>query len=288
MNKAIVVGAFGFLGYGVTKAMLEEGMEVIALSNTDEKNCFKAEKRMEVGRNANFIEDIEWGELHEENEELRLIIPLYDFYMNGTEKKVYERVLGREDHPLFSLENCSVTYLLPYQVANEQGFQKFKDFMKNRGFSSYQEIYFPTLYGPWQPDVYYFQQVLAFYRSDKSEYNLSSRESIEDAIYIEDAASIVLQLKEDSGKFVVHSGKTNGWMECFLHLCKSLSLPEEKKLLMLESVSQKMKNWEQTSWLQLQENKDDYHFMYVKEPMEIQRGIKEQQKQYEHWQLMNR
>lgn len=62
MKKAIVFGAYQFLGFHICGALLEEGEEIIGVSFPNIHVDDIEDKRMEIGRNANFSE-ISWNHL---------------------------------------------------------------------------------------------------------------------------------------------------------------------------------------------------------------------------------
>ena len=56
MKKAVIFGAYHFLGFLICSALLEEGEEIIGITYPDLVVEDLDEKRMEIGRNANFSE----------------------------------------------------------------------------------------------------------------------------------------------------------------------------------------------------------------------------------------
>lgn len=56
MEKAIIIGAFEDMGFQLCKGILEEGIEVKALHLDETRHPLTDERRLEIGRNANFTE----------------------------------------------------------------------------------------------------------------------------------------------------------------------------------------------------------------------------------------
>src|SRR4051812_35895178 len=90
MDKAVIFGVFDFVSFHMCKTLLNKGLEVngVHIEKMD-KVLFQNEKRLEVGRNANFLEQalVEW-EKKKEHESMRtmLVISLYDLYMLKKER----------------------------------------------------------------------------------------------------------------------------------------------------------------------------------------------------------
>lgn len=288
MDKAIIIGAFGFLGFSVCQAMLDEGVEVNAISVCEESDFFTEEKRMEIGRNANFIENEKWlgnGDSHSET--VPIIIPVCDFYIQGKESTLLETHFLKEELVSLSPKRYSVTLLLPEQLEREdssiyQEVVKLKTRLNERGFSL-QEVLVPTLYGPWQPEECYFQQMLALGRECVVAPTLNPRESVTDAVYITDAASEVMRLLEEAqvGKYIIRSGKEDSWFTCLEMIHNRLSLSEDfaegnkewlKEIKRLINASEALEDSRLV--------KDEYNRIYVQAPMDIRSGLEEQWKEY--------
>src|SRR3954471_2138204 len=89
MDKAMIFGIYDFVSFQMGRALLNMGLEVIGI-HIDENNQtpYLEEKRMEVGRNANFRE-ILLSELDTCREidttKTTFVLSLYDLYMLSTE-----------------------------------------------------------------------------------------------------------------------------------------------------------------------------------------------------------
>jgi nucleoside-diphosphate-sugar epimerase len=285
MNRAIIIGAFGFLGYSICQAMLDEGIEVEAISVGEEPDFFIEEKRMEIGRNANFLED-EIRQHHEEKLEslIPVIIPFCDFYILEKENLLFENHFIKEE--LFSLspEKYSILLLLPEQLEYEgspelEPLVKFKKNLGKKGFLL-KEVLVPTLFGPWQPDGCFFQQILSLDENAVKVPALNPRESTSDAIYIADAAIVIRGLldEDQAGKYVIRSGVTNSWYNCLKNIYENRLNAKEQERKWINDFKNMMKS--RLSLDQTQKLSKDYHRVYVKKPTEIFEGLEQQWKQY--------
>ncbi|KKK36952.1 hypothetical protein WQ57_16335 [Mesobacillus campisalis] len=287
MDRAIIIGPFGFLGYSICKIMLDKGFRVLGISpGTRESGKFDDEKRLEIGRNANFFEQVNEEWLSEINKTpVPIIIPFYDYFMDGSDANLFNDLLFSKS--LCTLSPCpsKVIFLFPEQFAHEKPLRNdilkqceaFIDETKHLG----PEIFLPTLYGPWQPDKYLFQQIL--FPADVSHSLCLRRESLTDAVYIEDAASLCLGLMEEAeGAFLVSSGNPEGWEEC---LQESLVIAgNDRGTMGAEKIRQELlkQAGKKTSHGRTE---DGLSLVSVPKPMEIRTGLENQCRQYERWLL---
>lgn len=83
MDRAVIIGIYESLGFHFCTSLLEEGYEVTGIQyrNIDEE--LVEQKRMEIGRNANFQEVLlkEWLPFAEIQEQSLIIIDFDFFYM---------------------------------------------------------------------------------------------------------------------------------------------------------------------------------------------------------------
>ncbi|MEM5594163.1 hypothetical protein AAHH67_24715 [Niallia circulans] len=56
MKKAVIFGVYQFVGFHICSTLLEEGEEIIGISYPEISIEDLEDKRMEIGRNANFSE----------------------------------------------------------------------------------------------------------------------------------------------------------------------------------------------------------------------------------------
>ena len=286
MDQYIIMGAFGFLGYGICKRILEKGMQVYAISlENEDVDSFTDEKRMEIGRNANLYEISleQWLKEEKCNQGITpIIIPIYDLFMEETDMLVLKNEFFLNRLRQLPPKHYPITLLLSEQQAFERGSNdevviQFKHFLDKNLFT-YQEIYLPTLFGPWQPNEYLFQQLMFPQKHEGDLLPLNLRESQRDAVYIDDAANVVLQLLEKGeGKHLIRSGVTNNWLVGLKLLatdrpvCGSVQSEEHQQFI----CSQK-------SGLEPL-NDEKFQRVLLEKPMDIRTGLSKQREQYERW-----
>ncbi|WP_174730876.1 hypothetical protein [Mesobacillus harenae] len=227
MNKAIIVGVYGFLGYSLCSVLLEKGVSVegISLLGEEEEHIIE-EKRLQIGRNANFTEVAfqDWPEaVPADLEDTHLIIPVYDIYSSRLEQSLFKDqfIAGKLKH-LKGKQSLQVTLIHPIQLAVKpehclikEEIDAFKKELKNS--ASFQEFYIPTLFGPWQPKSFYFhQQMLGGEGNGKV---LDEREWVYDALFIEDVTLEVIRKigSKDQSGYIFESGE-NQWANCVVWL----------------------------------------------------------------------
>ncbi|MGG0719101.1 hypothetical protein ABE096_16115 [Robertmurraya massiliosenegalensis] len=218
MDKVMIIGTFEFLGFHFTKKLLEEGIEVLGVHHqvNDEESYLIEEKRLQIGRNANF-EEKSVDSLHRNTSDYELLlVDYYDFFMRGDEEALFHY----ENYQWLMKNSDKIVFLLPLSLSNDQfeesrtKLEKFISLVRND--KVVQEILLPTIYGPWQSEVFLFQQAL---RKKKDEWILSSREWTADALYVEDMVSKVLELMDDDKeRYLLRNDQINGWEECAQYL----------------------------------------------------------------------
>jgi len=178
-------------------------------------------------RNANFKEQSLLSWVNQEKRVMRnstVIFSLYDLFMLYKEAILQKETVTK---PILNLidESDTVTIILPSQMlmtSNEsQSLNDLKDFIDQAvGVrENIQFIYLPTIYGPWQPETFLFQQALLT-KINRSEGFKGIREGTMDAIYIDDALESMVDLI-DSGKpgsYLLESGRENQWDMCAAYL----------------------------------------------------------------------
>jgi hypothetical protein len=228
MDKACIFNVYDFVSFHICQTLLNKGIEVegIQLEN-DSKEPFLEEKRLEVGRNANFEEKAFslWADRGNGDQHNTIIIfSLYDLYMQHKEtilqkKVVTDPILGYFDHNRDKSNH--IIFLLPIQLLTRPFYsQTLSDF---QGFldqamdltENFQLFYLPTVYGPWQPTTFLFQQSILTKINENEEFR-ESREMKLDAIYIEDALETIVEVIEtrEPGSYLLESGKLNHWKRC--------------------------------------------------------------------------
>ncbi|CAM3662206.1 hypothetical protein [Mesobacillus zeae] len=224
MDSTIIMNVYGFIGYSLCKSLLNSGCEVKGLvPEPCRPGTGAEEKQMEIGRNANYSETEceDWYSDKMINKS-KLIIPFFDFYMLGTEKSLTENA---------SLKSClrrnaeylRISLVLPCRLlfdkaSRDETIMPFLEFLQNNRIVV-QEIYVPTFYGQWQPEEYFFHQLIKNPETTRKELAPHEREETMDAIFLEDAMEQILPLlKMENGRFLLKSSDPNAWRDCALSL----------------------------------------------------------------------
>ncbi|PLR97622.1 hypothetical protein [Bacillus sp. T33-2] len=225
MDRATIVGVFGFVGYSLCTALLERGIQVKGVNQTEQnQGAFFEEMRMEIGRNANFSEmSFEQWLLEGENleQEAPIILSFYDIYMKNSEDRLLEQPGIISKLKEWSGINGNLTLLLPAQLAQFDGktdmppIELFIQSLKESRIQ-HKEIYLPTIFGPWQPEEYFFQQLILQEKQKLDAPVLSEKEWTGDAMFIDDAVDSLIKLIEEpeTGRFLLKSMETNLWDKC--------------------------------------------------------------------------
>ncbi|WHY78968.1 hypothetical protein QNH20_07495 [Neobacillus sp. WH10] len=227
MDKAIIFGIYNFISFHACKALLNRGVEVIGVQfGESDKSPFLEEKRLEVGRNANFSERSlsEWeNRREEESAQTTLILSIYDLYMLNIETILQKEKITRAIIQFIkeSKNNTNVAFILPIQMLSaeqDKAIGALLERAKGCGKNT-QMFYLPAIYGPWQPPTFLFHQaILAAFQ--KSEILKDEREWTGDVLYVDDAIETIIKTIEtdNPGGFILESGKKNYWAECAAYL----------------------------------------------------------------------
>jgi len=197
MKKALVLGAFQFLGFHLCSKLLIDGEEMIGIPLPNLQVEYVDEKRMEIGRNANFIEQ-DWNDLEQlfQCEEIDTIyIDLYTLKMaKDLFSQIQQKIVDNEN----LLKNKQIVLLTNISFLKEKEGTIFEQTsMFDRNITV---MYFPTLYGPWQPNDFLFQQVI----EEKRQVKLNSLEYPFDAIFVEDVVKeVVTHVKSSTSKHIL-------------------------------------------------------------------------------------
>jgi hypothetical protein len=225
----LVVGGFEFLCFHLITRFLEQGNFVKCIQLENRHDIFLEEKRLTLGRNSNLVEVTidEWikSGLTCETDSL-VIVSLFDLFL----KKDAERMLSQLEYATSEwaltdeFRPSEVVLLLPLQLEQDEASawkaltqigKKLIGIMEENGIS-YHVISLPTLYGPWQPIEYAFQQ--AFYNDAKNreEIQLSAQEWTYDAIYIDDAVNEIVGLinEEKIETCILKNKNDEQWKKC--------------------------------------------------------------------------
>lgn len=227
MDKAIIFGIYNFIGFHTCKALLNKGVEVMGVQfDESDKSPFLEEKRLEVGRNANFSERSlsEWeNRREEENAQTTLILSIYDLYMLKIETILQKEKITRAIIQFIKeiKNNTNVAFILPIQMLRTEQDKTIGALLEQaKGYGKNTQLfYLPAIYGPWQPPTFLFQQaILAAF--EKSEILKDEREWTGDVLYVNDAIETIIKTIEtdNPGGFILESGKKNYWAECAAYL----------------------------------------------------------------------
>ncbi|QED47224.1 Rossmann-fold NAD(P)-binding domain-containing protein [Cytobacillus dafuensis] len=232
MDSAVIIGSFEFLGFHFCHALLERGYEVkgVHLDN-DVDNAILIEKRLEIGRNANFKEESfsDWLISDSISEQTLVLIDFYDYFINH-HTDFFEKLHLLDAYLINNKKNIKetnsrVVSLLPIQWHHQKN-DKIDHILQKASISHC--IYLPSIYGPWQSSAFLFQQYLLKSMSPETRISINDREWFHDLLYIEDIVDPILMLAEKkSASSILKSEDPNHWRKC----ADYLSIPvEEDKL----------------------------------------------------------
>ncbi|MBS4172035.1 NAD(P)-dependent oxidoreductase [Bacillus sp. FJAT-49736] len=229
MEYAIVYGAKQFIGFELCKELLNCGCTVVAIEHDNYLESYDAEKWLEIGRNANLL-SLPMNELGDEiDSEKVCFIPFIDFLDHPSEDEINNFLLKATE--LFSLEKISEHIIIYpsryYYSHSDQARRRFHDIlqMHNKNIKKMVEFYVPTLYGPWQPNSYLFQQLI----ENKQTKKYADDEN--DAIFAEDAVKTIISETKKSvngQKILLKNSKENSWRNCIQFLNESVPISNVK------------------------------------------------------------
>lgn len=218
MKKAVVFGAYQFLGFHLCRALLEEGEEIIGVSFPSIHVDDIEDKRMEIGRNANFSET-SWKQLDSILQDSHIDFLFFDLYTIESLHSVYGRIKSHifDRNDIEFPINKRLVFLVNIMHAEKER-ELFSSIKEDLNDYPMQMIHMPTLYGPWQPSDFLFQQLIE--GKEQESIHFSLREYPRDAIFIEDAAMEVVKQtnKGQNNNILLKSNVTNHWQRCLEHL----------------------------------------------------------------------
>ncbi|MFF2446184.1 hypothetical protein ACFVSW_03700 [Neobacillus sp. NPDC058068] len=237
MDKAVIFGVYEFVSFHACKTLLNKGVEVVGIHIDDiENNFFLEEKRLEIGRNANYSEQT-LAELENYREEADVktafILSVYDLYVLNKEailrkEKVIESIFHFLER---NQNNIELILLLPIQMLGTNREIELTDFLNKVGsrVKNSPMFYLPAIYGPWQPKAFLFQQAIIS-KFQKQELRMANREWTNDVLYVEDAVASIFEILETRNygdfpkSYLLKSGKKSYWTRCaaFLHIEEAL------------------------------------------------------------------
>ena len=229
MDKAIIVGTYEFIGFHLCLSLLEQGIEVIGIHlQTKGEDIFLEEKRLEIGRNDNFKEKDETYlvSLEQVSDDVVIFIDYYSYYFKKEESQLFsafKTALLTSQLPRFVL-------LVPIQLCEEKTLkEQFPFGITEKRDDSVTTFYLPTVYGPWQPAKYAFQQFLI---DPNKPVIVDDREWTADALYIDDTVDTILhhlESKEEKA-YLLRSEINDHWEKVAAMLWgKSLVKPHGEK-----------------------------------------------------------
>ena len=235
MDKAIIFGIYEFVSFHASKTLLNQGIEVVGISFEDKDNIpFYEEKKLEVGRNANFTEQSfsKWEKERElEKSKTVLVFSIYDQYMLKKESHFLKKRVMKPivDYIEKNNKNLEIVCLLPIQELGSNNERRLEGFLEqvSRIAENMHVFYLPAIYGPWQPKTFLFQQSILS-KIQKVEIQIGDREWTEDILFACDAVESIFDMVESErpGKYVLQSGKKDYWSECaaYLQIDENLSI----------------------------------------------------------------
>jgi nucleoside-diphosphate-sugar epimerase len=191
MDKAIIIGVYEYIGFQLCSTLLDQGVEVIGvhLNNTVEEELLE-ERRLEIGRNANFVELQDLSSITSIFHQVVILIDYYSYYRKRCEHYIETFILN-ELLSQINEKHANISILLPVQHLNKQTIFHVIELEKDRNL---QRIYLPAIYGPRQPENYAFQQALLY---PELPIEIDNREWVSDALFIEDAVNMIIKVAEE-------------------------------------------------------------------------------------------
>lgn len=251
MERATILGIYDFIGYSLCRYLLDQGVEVNGIhTEGNKKDFFTEEKRLEIGRNANFLEIglQEW----EERAEGILFVTLFESLQRRHNSEDKLKVI-RSELENRQLKKLPTAVILPAYFAQENAELREQEARVNSLISSTDSnlltFYLPTIYGPWQPEECFFQQVMSQFSFENTRIpDIGPREWTNDCLYIDDAVKMIKEMVESGlkGQYILSSGKQDRWFQCAEELLgkgagllkKKIAAPAIKESIKVRKVGQ--------------------------------------------------
>ncbi|WP_338449054.1 hypothetical protein R4Z09_23000 [Niallia oryzisoli] len=227
MDKAVIIGAYEFIGFHLCLSLLEKGVEVIGIHLPSlHDDDYLEEKRLSVGRNSNFIEKdetfFEPGQSLLDNSVL--FIDYYSYYRMHKENEL-ESMINQ------SIVNGAAQCILivPVQLSNKTFAADFPLQLVKRQ-KDFQIYYLPTVYGPWQPHHFTFQKALL--NPDKP-LKIDKREWTNDALFISDVITRILAQveKKENLEILLESSINDHWYKAASTILKNTTIEKTNEEL---------------------------------------------------------
>ncbi|WP_445486672.1 hypothetical protein [Niallia sp. 03133] len=215
MEKAVIVGAYHFIGIHLCSALLEKGFQIFGISYPNIKIENLDDKKLVFGRNANFVET-EWSAfLKEWNEED--IFTIFDLYTLDKREQLCSFLLSEYAAAIMEKKKISQKVILVVPITiNYNLLNEWKNTMLSNNLR-YQIIYLPTMYGPWQSGDFLFRQILS---NTEETIRKHEMEYTNDAIFIEDSVEVIINevLQGEEKEILLKSTVEHHWKKCADHL----------------------------------------------------------------------
>lgn len=245
MKKVVVTGALGFIGFTLTRRLLEKGFEVVGIDGMIAENSqdLYEEKLLWIGRNAHFQfinQKIEEIDLKATFDDVDTIFHLaaatsragnsdvgrtpFESNLGVTEKiisacDVNKKLICTSSTQVYGDTTGRITEMSPFdpQTTNSLSNLAAESLIKSRcseRLVPYVIFRLPTIYGPWQrEDMTYSQLIINNLKSLKG--SVESDFVTEDVLYIDDILDTLIEagLKKDcqNEEYNLSTGKTNQW-----------------------------------------------------------------------------
>jgi hypothetical protein len=231
MDKAVIFDVYNFVSFHLCKALLDNGIEVEGIYvETNINDDFSDEKRLEIGRNANFNESLfnDWSNRDKVEGNMTIICSVYDIYMTFNESILKKKAVANEFINSLKKQSDNIeqlVLLVPRQLmtgeAENEAILIMNDFIKRAEevTGKIQLHYLPSIYGPWQPSTFVFQHTILSKMNKQGEFR-GLREETMDALYIDDTVLTLIDLIEnnDAGRYYLESEQENQWDFCAQYL----------------------------------------------------------------------
>lgn len=213
MQTSVVMGAFQFVGFHLTKYLLDQGEEVIGIDWGDISGEASVDKEMEIGRNSNFLY-IPLHRLHHLSvlQPKSIYISCYDLSKSDREDK--QEIVQHMITFLKAVEghhDSSVILLLPI----EEDYSVYHSLLQViEDNDAAKVVYAPTIYGPWQPETMSFEAAIRQKKVSEIESALL-KEDKSDALFISDIMEVVSEIASHHEKKILLQSKTpDQWQQC--------------------------------------------------------------------------
>jgi nucleoside-diphosphate-sugar epimerase len=220
MERATILGIYDFIGYSLCRYLLDQGVEITGIhTEGNKKDHFTEEKRLEIGRNANFLEIGLQGWKAEQAEGILFVTLFESLQKRHYAEDILKGILSELENR--QLKKLPTAVILPAYFAQENAELREQEARVNSLVSSRNSnlltIYLPTIYGPWQPEECFFQQAMSQSSFvNKKIPEIGPREWTNDCLYIDDAVKMIKEMAESGhqGQYILSSGEKDKWFQC--------------------------------------------------------------------------